>query len=225
MKILLKLLWPSSNQMKQEQFILFGNGSFFSTAVFSELIKRGVRPVTLVLPEYPPAVIDTRTQIKVETRAIRNEFADMVGRLSIPIIYAPRTTQPGLPDKLSIFEADYLLVVCWPYLLSPQVLSVVNKAALNLHPSLLPEYRGLDPVSEQLACNETKLGVSLHRLNQQFDSGEIVRQAGFDLDRTLCGREQIESQAARTGTGLFIDVLEYGIDPAGKPASEVDKLE
>lgn len=200
--------------MNQEKFILLGNGSFYSIAVLSHLLKQRVTPVALVLPQYPPATKDAKTQIRVDAQAGKNEFADMAGRRSIPVIYAPRATQPGLPGKLSIFHADYLLVACWPYLLSAEVLTVVNKAALNLHPSLLPEYRGPDPVSEQLACNETKLGVSLHRLSQQFDSGEILRQAGFDLDSTPSGREQIEAQAARTGTALFIDVLKYGINPS-----------
>ena len=193
--------------MKQDKIILFGNGSYYSIAVFDHLLKQGVTPVALVVPVYPPAATDDKAAIRVDAPVANNQFIDIAERLSIPILYAPRQAQAGLPERLSMFHADYLLVACWPYLLSPEVLTTVNEAALNLHPSLLPAYPGPDPVAEQLACDETKFGVSLHRLNQQFDSGEIVRQASFDLDRGCPDREQIETQAAITGTGLFIDLL------------------
>ena len=163
--------------------------------------------MALVVPVYPPAATDDKAAIRVDTPVANNQYIDIAERLSIPILYAPRQAQAGLPERLSMFHADYLLVACWPYLLSPEVLTTVNEAALNLHPSLLPAYPGPDPVAEQLACDETKFGVSLHRLNQQFDSGEIVRQASFDLDSGYPEREQIETQAAITGTGLFIDLL------------------
>ncbi len=193
--------------MKQEKIILFGNCSYYSMAVLDHLLNRGVTPVALVVPVYPAAAKDDQAQIRVDAPGGKNQFIDIAEQLSIPILYAPREAQAGLPDRLSAFDADYLLVACWPYLLSPGVLTAVNQVALNLHPSLLPEYRGPNPVAEQLACHETKFGVSLHRLNQQFDSGEIVRQASFDLTSDCPGREQIETQAAITGTGLFIDFL------------------
>jgi methionyl-tRNA formyltransferase len=193
--------------VKQDKIILFGNGSYYSIAVFDHLLKQGVTPIALVVPVYPPAATADKAAIRVDAPAANNQFIDIAERLSIPILYAPREAQVDLPGRLSMFDADYLLVACWPYLLSPGVIAAVNKAALNLHPSLLPEYRGPDPIAEQLACHETRFGVSLHRLNQQFDSGEIVRQASLDLGSGCPGPEQIETQAAITGAGLFIDFL------------------
>lgn len=193
--------------MKQEKIILFGNGSYYSIAVLDQLLKQGVTPVALLVPVYPAPAKDDKAAIRVDAPDGSNQFIDTAERLSIPILYAPRQAQVDLPHRLSIFDADYLLVACWPWLLSPAVLSVVKQLALNLHPSLLPAYRGPNPVAEQLACHETSFGVSLHRLNQQFDCGEMVRQASFDLDSDCPDREQIETRAAITGVNLFIDVL------------------
>lgn len=49
-------------------------------------------------------------------------------------------------------------------------------AAVNLHPSLLPEHRGVEPVFQALLAGETELGVTLHRLSQTIDSGKILDQ-------------------------------------------------
>jgi len=126
------------------------------------------------------------------------------------VIYAPRTLKSSLAVKLAPFEADYLLVACWPYLLPPETVGVAAKAALNLHPSLLPEYRGAAPVFEQLNSKETRLGVTLHLLSQEYDCGKIVAQAGFELETSSTSREQIEAQAALVGAGLMADFMQSG---------------
>lgn len=194
--------------MKQQKFILFGNGSHYSIAVLNNLLERGIVPVAVVVPEYPPATISKPAVLKVDAELVANQFIEMVDHLSIPVIYAPRKLKSSLAEKLAPFEADYLLVACWPYLLPPETVGVAAKAALNLHPSLLPEYRGASPVFEQLNSKETRLGVTLHLLSQEYDCGEIVAQAGFRLESGSTSCEQIEAQAALVGTGLLADLMQ-----------------
>ena len=193
--------------MIQEKLILFGNGSHYSTAVLNNLLERRIVPVAVVVPEYPPATISKLAVLKVDAELVANQFIEKVGHLSIPVIYAPRTLASRLAEKLAPFKADYILVACWPYLLAPETTGVAAKAALNLHPSLLPEYRGASPVFEQLNSKETRFGVTLHLLSQEYDCGEIVAQQGFQLECGSISREEIEAQAALIGTGLLIDLI------------------
>lgn len=193
--------------MKQVKLILFGNGSHYSIAVFNNLLERGIVPLAVVLPEFPPAKRNKRADINVDAGAPANKLTEIARRLSIPVIYAPRALKMALSEELATFNADYILVACWPYLIPSDVVNSVNRAALNLHPSLLPKYRGPAPVTEQLACNEAELGVTLHRLNQDFDCGDIVGQAGFQLKSGLVGSEQIEAEAALIGTGLLVKIM------------------
>ena len=156
--------------------VLFGTGGHFSVSVLKHLCACNLAPVALVLPEYPAASKPGLSAFDVENDTRQNSFVFEAKALSIPVIHAPKPRQSELPRVINRCRVDYILVACWPYLLSTDVLKEACNAALNLHPSLLPAYRGADPVSAQLANKERALGVSLHLLSEQFDRGDIIAQ-------------------------------------------------
>ena len=96
---------------------------------------------------------------------------------------------------------------------------MASKAAMNLHPSLLPKYRGANPVEEQLNGGEQNLGVSLHLLSDEFDAGDIVKQAKFELPETA-DRWAIERQAADLGSRLYIEACEEYGSPKWHPEKQ-----
>jgi len=129
----------------------------------------------------------------------------------VPIIFAPEKVDSTLAERLSEFDPEFILVVCWPYLLSEEVCAIAKKAALNLHPSLLPKFRGANPLEDQLRAGETSFGVSLHLLSPVFDAGDIVKQNGLDFSNKKNTVEQIEKQAARFGIDSFVESMnEFG---------------
>ena len=118
----------------------------------------------------------------------------------------------NLYREISALKADFLLVACWPELLPENIIHAVSCAALNLHPSLLPKYRGRDPIGDQLSVRDSQYGVTLHLLENQFDSGDIVLQQSFCL-KDPASRPEIESQAAEIGARLFIEAVTTYRDP------------
>ena len=168
----------------------------------------GLKPIALVLPGFAPSILKGLGEISVDRGGVDNRFVSAAKRLSIPLISLPESSQTSEVHTITALKADFLLVACWPYLLASEIVNAVDKAALNLHPSLLPGYRGADPVSVQLECREQNLGVSLHLLNREFDRGDIIGQARLELENQVPGRELIETQAARLGTHLFAQAIE-----------------
>jgi len=91
-------------------------------------------------------------------------------------------------------------------------------AAVNLHPSLLPMHRGVEPVFQALLAGETELGVSLHRLSETIDSGKILEQVtisrnarwsvfGASCQLMIEGAELLLSNKEKlldTGSGFFL---------------------
>jgi len=71
---------------------------------------------------------------------------------------------------------DILLSSFFNLKLSPATIAIPSQTAINLHPALLPAYKGVDPVFYYFSNNENIFGVSLHKIAEEFDTGEIIAQ-------------------------------------------------
>jgi len=81
-----------------------------------------------------------------------------------------------LVDVVREAAPDLILSVLYRDLLPPAVLEGARLAALNLHPSLLPAYRGRAPLNWVLVNGESETGVTLHHMVTRADAGDIVAQ-------------------------------------------------
>ena len=186
------------------RYALFASGAAFSGAVLEGLLARDCPPALIVLPEYPPA---PRPGDLLQAGPT-NDFLDLAG--GFELAYAPRERQIACAELLRQRRIDYLLVACWPYLIGAEIRRCPEQAALNLHPSLLPRYRGADPVAAQLRAGERRFGVTLHLLDDRFDHGDIVAQAEFELDAKNPDRDQVEQCCAERGVELFLEAQNAG---------------
>lgn len=87
----------------------------------------------------------------------------------------------GLRDLLHESAAQVLITWRCPYILPQEIFSIPEYGAFNLHPSLLPRYPGLNPWDEIYRNGETATGVTLHRMTDRIDSGEIISQVQFSI--------------------------------------------
>ena len=181
-------------------YALFATGAPFSGFVLRGLQQHGYPPRLVVLPEYPPAT-EAIAGIEVETGS-RGEFFDHARDCALD--YAPAAEQDRFAARFAAREIDFILVACWPYLIGEPLIGAARKAALNLHPSLLPAYRGADPLGDQLAAGDDNFGVTLHLLDARFDHGDIVAQARIDAGGPV-ERATLERRCAECGVALFVD--------------------
>lgn len=186
------------------EFALLANGAHFSCGVLQALLRRNYRPRLLVLPTYPPRGKPEATAIEVD-----NGPASPICSIgaNIETVYAPQVRQREAAALITRRGIEFLLVACWPYLIDREFAASASGAALNLHPSLLPKYRGPDPLPQQLAAGDSRFGVTLHLLDQRFDCGDIVAQAELDEAGNELNLRELESRCAELGVLLFIDAL------------------
>ena len=90
---------------------------------------------------------------------------------------------------LQDYSPDVLITYRCPYVLSDDIWAILPLGAYNIHPSLLPKYKGLNPWRDIFRNHESESGVTLHRITQKIDSGTIVSQKAFIIDTS----ETIES--------------------------------
>ncbi len=211
---------PENDREDHPSFVLLGMDNHYSYQVTRTLLSQQYRPRSLILAESALSTsIDSKrfADIEIRVNESRGEnLSSLCEQHRLVCHYAVNNTLPQLLTELAV---DFLLVACWPQKLSPAVIHAVNCAALNLHPSLLPRYRGRDPVGDQLNAGESRFGVSLHLISDEIDAGDIILQRGFELQAPPT-RQTVEMAAAINGADLFIRALRSYQQPGWQPLAQ-----
>ncbi len=117
------------------------------------------------------------------------------------------------PEALDILKrtgADIHVIVAYGQIMPGPVIDLPPRRSLNVHFSLLPLYRGASPVAWAIRNGETKTGVTIFRLNEKMDEGDILASANAEiLPGDTAG--SLETRLARLGADLLLETLE-GID-------------
>jgi methionyl-tRNA formyltransferase len=87
-----------------------------------------------------------------------------------------------IPDEIYNSEWDFFLVCSYGKILPKKLLEVPKHGVLNIHPSLLPRYRGPSPYVSAILADERQTGVSLMLLEEKMDAGPILAQARIEID-------------------------------------------
>jgi methionyl-tRNA formyltransferase len=195
---------------KLHNFLLLGSGTHFTYQVLKQLLSCNCLPVAYIQYGGPISLTPSHFgNIPIESSRPLSPVDALMEQYDIACYY-----QDSLPlaDWVQQRNIDFLLVACWPELISAELINSVNCAAVNLHPSLLPAFRGFDPISDQLDSGNSSFGVSLHLLNESFDCGDIVLQELVQSDATTT-RLEIEARCAVKGAQLFIRALQTYSQP------------
>ncbi len=115
-------------------------------------------------------------------------------------VYQPEklSKDAALLETLKKDPPDFLLTFAYGQLLSEDWLKLPRREALNLHPSLLPKYRGPTPPQAALLHGEKETGITLMRMVKEMDAGPIARQHPFALGEITTGElfEEVAKRAA-----------------------------
>jgi len=107
--------------------------------------------------------------------------ADLARAHGVPVLAPASPNAPEVVATLAALRADVFLSVWYRRLLGEALLALPRVAALNLHGSLLPAYRGRAPLNWVLVNGESQTGVSLHHMTPEADAGDIVAQEPIEI--------------------------------------------
>ncbi len=99
----------------------------------------------------------------------------------IPYITPNANELVDLAPKIQALAPDYIFSFYYRYMISAQILACAKIAALNMHGSLLPKYRGRAPVNWAILHGETQTGATLHIMEAKPDAGDIVGQSAVSI--------------------------------------------
>jgi len=137
--------------------------------------------------------------------AIENEsLALAASQHDIPLLDLSRPANIVL-QQCQVLSIDVILMSCYGKRLPDEIIHIAEKGCFNLHPSLLPRYRGPEPVFWQMKAAST-LGVSWHQVVHDFDAGDVVAEKRVIADDGASYSE-INLQLAESGAELMMTML------------------
>jgi len=198
-------------QQPVPRIVLFGSEGGFSRRVLEQLLRNDelcVRAIVMPGIATPRSTdtIDTGAIIPLERPPDSSSLAGLADARQIPVIRTPNGNDPAILTRLARLDADLYLVACFPFKLAAAIWRLAGKACWNIHPSLLPKYRGPSPIAWQLQHEETDTGISLHEVSDQLDGGDIVAQQSIRLPAQT-DADAINQWIAEHGIELFIRAL------------------
>ncbi len=107
---------------------------------------------------------------------------------------------------LKTLKPDVILLANFNQKVSCEVIAIPALSCLNIHPSILPKYKGVDPVFAALFENERTLGVTVHLVDENFDTGTILGQSVLSVENNASVfKHQVE--LFRIGGKLAVDMI------------------
>jgi len=106
------------------------------------------------------------------------ELAELHG---IPTITPDNPNTPEVMAQIRALQPDFFFSFYYREMLKRELLEIPKRGALNMHGSLLPEYRGRVPVNWAIIHGETETGSTLHYMTEKPDNGDIVAQQAVPI--------------------------------------------
>lgn len=126
---------------------------------------------------------------------------------NVPVLQPKSLKDPEFAESLKAFGADIFVVVAYGKLIPASVFNIPRCGTINLHPSLLPKYRGAAPVQWALINGETVTGVTVQMINEELDAGDIILSREISVDDNMTA-EGLYDLVLPMGAGLVVEAVE-----------------
>lgn len=117
-------------------------------------------------------------------------------------------------EKLNEMDLDLIVVVAYGQILSRKLLDLPEKGCINLHASLLPEYRGSSPIQQAILDGKDKTGVTTMFMEEGLDTGDIIYQKEVEIKNNYNAGD-LHDELAKSGAELLtktvLDLKEYDV--------------
>jgi len=155
--------------------IIFMGTPDFAVPSLKALLDRGEKVMAVVTqPDRPKGRGRKLTPPPVK------EVAEAAG---IPVLQPTKIKTPEFRAELKAFEPDLIVVAAYGRILPASILFLPPLGSINVHGSLLPKYRGAAPVQWAIINCEHETGITIMRMDEGLDTGDILLPGKIDIDR------------------------------------------
>ena len=168
-----------------------------------ELFEDKTHQIVAVLTNPPSMKGRKGDLVPTPVEMVAREFQNQGNEVEI---LTPEKLDASVREKISALNPDILVCFAYGKIFGPKFLELFPMGAINLHPSLLPKYRGCAPVPASILNQDKITGITIQRLVQQMDAGDILLQKELPIEKDD-NSETVLNKASVQGGKLFLEVL------------------
>jgi methionyl-tRNA formyltransferase len=127
-------------------------------------------------------------------------------QLGFPLLQPQRARSPEFINTIRLLKPDLAIIAAYGQIIPESLLAIPSLGFLNVHASLLPAYRGAAPIQWAILNDDTQTGVTIMKLNQGLDTGDILTQISTPILNTD-NAQSLHDRLASLGASLLLHTL------------------
>lgn len=147
------------------------------------------------------------------------EVAEVAQAHNIPVLLPNKPAE--IKEQLQEYNATAAILVAYGRIIPQSVIDIFPKGIINIHPSLLPSYRGPTPIESAIANGDRETGVSIMQLTAGMDKGPVYAQVGVQLTGKETKFELYDILAIKSANLLF-EILPHILEGSLRPTPQDD---
>ena len=142
--------------------------------------------------------------------------------LNIPVFQPEKVKNPEFVDILKEMNPDVIVVIAFGQILSKEILDLPKYGCINVHASLLPEYRGAAPIQWAVIDGKKESGVTTMYMAEGLDTGDIIDKKVIELEKKETGGSLFD-RLSLIGGDLILETLKHLEDGTAKRIPQDDE--
>ena len=178
---------------------IFASGNGSNAQAIIDACKQGVinANVAIIITDNPSAfVIQRAAKANIDCKVFK------------PKIFVDKAAyETEILKTLTEYKVEFIVLAGYMRLVVNLLLQAFPKKIVNIHPSLLPKYKGLNAVQQALNNNDKELGVTIHYVDAGMDTGEIIAQEKITIENLDEPLESVMAKVHNIEHELYVETL------------------
>jgi len=177
--------------------IVFLGTPEFGAIILEGLVKNNYKPILVITPpDKPTGRKQILTPPPVKTTARKYNI----------LVAQPEKVRDYQPE-IENLKPDLIIAAAYGQILPKEILEIPRYGCLNIHPSLLPKYKGPSPMQTAILNGDKETGITIFLMDEKIDHGKIVSNLRFSISNKRITSQKLSQKLAELGVKLLIETI------------------
>lgn len=190
--------------------VIFMGTSQFADQILSSMIEAGLNVISVYTKPDKKSGRD---------REMKKSAAKLLAEKNNIPVFQPEKLNEESIQEISSQKPDLIVVAAYGKIIPKAILDIPGFGVINIHPSLLPKFRGPSPIQNAILSGETKTGTTIMLMDEGVDTGDILKQAELEIGKDETNQE-LSIRLADLSGKLLLEVLPLWIERKIEPAKQ-----